>query len=277
MDFIFIRKLVAAFRSLRFVLHLIYGALLAIPFPVFSQESQQKILRKWSAELLEIFNVQVIPVNAESLSIQGGLVVANHISWLDVFVINSILPTRFVAKSDVRNWPFFGWLCSRAQTLFIERGKARAAARINLELVECLVSGERFSVFPEGTTTNGRAVGHFHSSLLQPAIDAGVVIQPFALRYQNRQGERSEDAAYIDDISFGQSLWSILCSRNLHVQLIATPVLDATEMDRRTLAKVAQQYIEKALEIEPTFIGEDEEHIFIDSSYSLNPCATSNS
>jgi 1-acyl-sn-glycerol-3-phosphate acyltransferase len=154
-----------------------------------------------------------------------------------------VIPMRFVAKSEVRQWPLIGWLCARAQTLFIERGRARDAARINKQIVQLLQNGECLAVFPEGTTTDGTQVGSFHASLLQPAVDAGAEVHPVAIRYQDAQGAHSTAAAYIDDLSFAASLWNILNCRNLHVRLLATPSLDAAGSDRRTLTRTAWQQI----------------------------------
>lgn len=273
MTFSLIRKAVACFRLIRFVLHLIYGLLLAVPFPALGAKTQLRILRLWSTQLLEIMNVKITqapPIH----SIAAGMVVANHISWLDVCVLNTVVPTRFVAKAELKDWPVIGWLCSRAQTLFIERGKARAAARINLEVIKQIKEGFQFSVFPEGTTTDGSYVAAFHASLLQPAIDAGVRVQPLALAYFDADGERSKIAPYIGEMTFVESLWLILCAPNLQVQLSATAELNAAELDRRQLAQATKQQIESALE---RMVATGEANAFIDSSYSLNSCATSNS
>jgi len=243
------RHLIALFRTSRFSLHLAYGLSIAVCFPWFRLSIRQRILQSWSKSLLQIFNIRISISDDDPLhSIRHGLIVTNHISWLDVFVLNAVVPMRFVAKSEVRAWPVIGWLCARAQTLFLERGKARSAARINIQLVELLKRGECLAVFPEGTTTDGAKVAHFHSSLLQPAIDAGAPLHPIAIRYQDKYGQRSDVAAYIDDISFGGSLWSILCAQDLQVRLIASPPLDAMSSDRRTLTHSSNLLIAASLQ-----------------------------
>jgi 1-acyl-sn-glycerol-3-phosphate acyltransferase len=243
-------RTVALLRALRLALHIVYGLALAAIYPRFGSNMRRRILQGWSAGLLDIFNVR-IDVEGDSLlhALQHGLIVTNHISWLDVFVLNAVVPMRFVAKSEVRRWPVIGWLCARAQTLFLERGKARAAARINVHMVELLRQGECLAVFPEGTTTDGALVAHFHSSLLQPAVDAGAKVHPIAIRYQDESGARSTAAAYIDDLSFGASMWNILCTQELRVRLITTISLDACAMDRRSLARSAHECIGTALNL----------------------------
>lgn len=244
-----LRKFIASFRAARLALHIGYGLTLAIAYPWFARDVRRRILQNWSAGLLAIFNVRVDIAEDDDLhGLRHGLIVTNHISWLDVFVLNAVVPMRFVAKSEVRRWPVIGWLCVRAQTLFLERGKARDAARMNVQLVALLQSGECLAVFPEGTTTDGSHVAHFHSSLLQPAIDAGAQVFPVAIRYQDESGARSNAAAYIDDISFGASMWRILSTPQLHVQLIATPPLDACTLDRRALTHAAHDRIAAALD-----------------------------
>jgi 1-acyl-sn-glycerol-3-phosphate acyltransferase len=242
-----IRRLIALFRAARLALHIGYGLTLAIAYPWFSLGVRRRILQNWSTGLLDIFNVR-IHAGDPLRSLKHGLIVTNHISWLDVFVLNAVVPMRFVAKSEVRRWPVIGWLCARAQTLFIERGSARSAARINVQLVDLLQRGECLAVFPEGTTTDGKQVAHFHSSLLQPAIDAGSLVHPIAIRYQDRHGAYSDAATYIGETSFGASMWNILSTAELHVCLAATTPLDASGMDRRNLTRTAHEHIGVALE-----------------------------
>jgi 1-acyl-sn-glycerol-3-phosphate acyltransferase len=244
---ILIRHLVAVYRAARLALHLAHGLGLAIIYPWLTQTLRRFILQCWSKSLLRIFNVHIETDGQELHGLRGGLIITNHISWLDVFVLNAVVPMRFVAKSEVRRWPVIGWLCARAQTLFIERGNARSASRMNVQLVALLQRGECLAIFPEGTTTDGRQVAHFHSSLLQPAIDAGAQVHPVAIRYQDDDGTLSTAAAYIDDMSFGASMWNILSTPQLHVRLIATAPLAAQAMDRRGLTHAARERIGSAL------------------------------
>ena len=238
----------ACLRSIRFALHLGYGVLLAAILPALNCGQQRCIVRGWSAALLDILHVRISTSGTVALhEITGGLIVANHISWLDVIVMNSVLPLRFVAKSEVRGWPVIGWLCAQAQTLFIARHKRSDTARTNGKMIELLQQGNCLALFPEGTTTDGSQVKHFHASLLQPAIDAQTTIYPVAIRYHDRNGKPNTDAAYIDEMTFIESLWKILCSRDLHVHLNATTALDTQSAHRRTLAQEAHRQISYAI------------------------------
>jgi 1-acyl-sn-glycerol-3-phosphate acyltransferase len=243
-------RLVASFRALRVVIHIGYGLLLALFYPRFGQSARRRILQRWSAGLLDILNVSLNIRTEDYLSVRPpGLIVANHISWLDVIALNAVMPMRFVAKSEVRSWLVIGWLAARVQTLFIARGKARAAARMNSRLVDLLQGGESLAIFPEGTSTDGRQVGRFHASLLQSAVDAGVPVHPVAICYQDERGAHSTAPAYIDEMSFAASLWSVLCTDNLHVSLLATPSL--ASHDRRVLAESAHAQISVAVAAMP--------------------------
>lgn len=238
----------ASFRAIRLIVHLVYGALLALPLPALNRKLQRRVLKHWCGCLLDILHVRVSangPINLSELS--HGLLVANHISWLDVIALNAISPTRFVAKSEVRHWPLIGWLCAQAQTIFIQRSKRSDTARTNLCMAESLQQGNCMAIFPEGTTTDGTQVHHFHSSLLQPAIDAGVPIYPLALRYLDQHGKPNHDADYIGNMTFVESLWKILSSHHLHAHVITTPPLDTRTTSRRTLATAAHHHICAAL------------------------------
>ncbi|MEI7456325.1 MAG: lysophospholipid acyltransferase family protein [Nitrosomonadales bacterium] len=240
--------MITIFRASRMAVHLCYGLLIALIFPKFNAITRRCILRRWSADLLHILNIRIEITATDAIDkLAPGLIVSNHISWLDVFVLNSVIPTRFVAKSEVKSWPVIGWLCTRSQTLFIERGRARDAARLNTHIFDLLQSGESLAVFPEGTSTDGRHVADFHASLLQPAIDAAANVYPLALRYQDAQGAHSLAPAYIGEITFATSLWNILMCRNLHAHLTVTSTLCASDFERRALTSKARQQICAAL------------------------------
>lgn len=239
----------AMFRGGLLALHLACGMLLAIPYPHLTQRRQRRILRSWSRRLLSIANVGIRvegtqPARGES----ACLIVANHISWLDIFVLNAIQPTRFIAKAEVRDWPLIGWLCRRVGTIFIERAMRHDAAAVNRRVAALLEQGICVSLFPEGTSTDGRQVGHFHSALIQPAIDAHVRLCPIAFRYQDEDGKHSDAPAYIGDMTLFGSIWGILRSPRFDALLVFTPALATAGENRRVLARAAQQAIAQALE-----------------------------
>lgn len=172
----------------------------------------------------------------KTASVPSGMLVANHISWLDIFVINAFAPAAFVSKDDVRNWPLIGWLCTRTETIFLERGSRAAAQRARETMVAQLQAGAHVTVFPEGTTSAGDRVLPFHAALFQGAIDARMPVLPLALRYLDADGQPSRAPAYDGDITLMQCLLAIVRAGGLVAEIRILSPLDSTLADRRHLA-----------------------------------------
>jgi 1-acyl-sn-glycerol-3-phosphate acyltransferase len=239
-----------AFRLLRVVLHLFEGlATCALVFPLIGPVRQETLIRRWSQRLLALCRVRVEVahlVGAETPA--RALIVANHISWLDIFVINTMQPCRFVAKSDIRDWPLIGWLCARSGTIFISRGKLRDVRRIYQGVVAGLRSGERVAFFPEGTTAAQGQILPFHANLFEAAIEAEVPVQPYALRYVDAQGALHPAADFIGEMTFVQSMMAILRGGPITAHIAVLPVIPlAGTPHRRELADAAHQAIRTAL------------------------------
>ncbi|MEO8332523.1 MAG: lysophospholipid acyltransferase family protein [Gallionella sp.] len=240
--------LISVFRGCRLALHLLYGMLLAMSYPHLNQKGQRRILKVWSRQLLIILNIGIQIEGHQPARGEGGcLMVANHVSWLDIFVLNAIHPSRFIAKSEVGNWPVIGWLSRRSGTIFIERAMRQNASLINQRVSLLLGQGACIAFFPEGTTTDGQQVGHFHSALIQPAIDAKARLCPVALRYQDEHGELSNSAAFTGDTTLVRSIWRILRCNHHNALIAFTPALMTSNENRRVLARAAQQAIAQEL------------------------------
>lgn len=175
------------------------------------------------------------------------MLIANHISWLDIFAILSVAPCVFVAKSEIRAWPLIGRLVTMVGTLYIERGRKSHARRTNESIVAALRAGTIIAFCPEGTTTDGARLLHFHRALFQPAIDAEATLQPVALRYLDAQGTFTRAAAYVDDMSLVASIWSIASEPRMSVELRFTDAVVATGADRRALAEQTHTLVSVAL------------------------------
>lgn len=215
-------------------------------FPWLDRESQKSHVQLWSQQLLRIFRVRV-KMNLTTLG-SGTMVVANHLSWLDIFVINSLSPCRFVAKSDIRSWPLLGWLAERAGTIYITRGSKADVKRIYQYLIDEIKAGERIAFFPEGTTSLQGQVLPFHANLFEAAIHAQVAIQPIALRYLNERGELNNAIDFVGDMSFAASMTQILLSGEVIVELQALTPISSTDQHRRDLAVAAQLAVVHALQ-----------------------------
>jgi len=216
-------------------------------FPFLAPSSRRAVTRRWCARLLRILNVETRLRGRLPGDDPNVLIVANHISWLDIFVINAVQPSRFVAKADLARWPLLGRLIAGVGTLFIERGRGRDAHRISGHVRAALAAGDVIAIFPEGKTGDGRALLPFHGSLLQPAIDARGHVQPMAIRYCGSDGARCDSPGYAGDTKFLTSLWRVLGEHRMVVLLDVARPLPAEGRHRRHLAREAEDAIRQVL------------------------------
>lgn len=237
------------FRVLRLVAHLFLGmAICAFLFPWIGPARREGHIRRWSRQVLGICGIRLVlrPL-ADTPAPPRALIVANHISWLDIFVVNSMQPCRFVAKSDIRSWPFIGWLCAKTGTIFISRGKASDVRRIFKGLVESIEAGDRVAFFPEGTTAAQGKLLPFHANLFEAALDAKVPVQPYALRYLDAQGNYHSAADFIGETTIVESILSILKARSMTAELTQLPAIPTEGAHRRTLAAAARKVVADGL------------------------------
>lgn len=174
----------------------------------------------------------------------GTLVVANHISWLDVHVIAARWPVVFLAMSEVRRWPVIGWLAARSGTLFIQRGAGAAAAE--REIGKALRSGCNVVLFPEARTGDGIRVRRFHGRLFQAALGQGRPIRPLAIRYMDRTG-RADPRPSFAGTGLLQSLLRVLRGGPLHAEgTLFAPL--PSGLSRREAAAVAERQVRAVVE-----------------------------
>ena len=218
------------------------GAVIALTLFRLCGDRRRLLLRQtWSAALLDALGVEV---EADlTHAVPGALLVANHVSWIDIFVINAVMPSAFVSKEEVRRWPIIGWLAARNDTVFLRRGSRGHARIINEQVAGLLGQGKHVAVFPEGTTTDGRSLLHFHAALLQPALAAGRPVLPAAISYWELDGQRSLAPRYDGDISLGECTRAILGRKRLIARLVTTPLRGLNGEDRRVVAAEAREAI----------------------------------
>ena len=243
-----LRAPVALWRLMRLALHLLRGLLiLKFQFPVLDAAGRRARLQWWSARMLKLLGVRLQPQGQGRPG--AKLIVANHVSWLDIAAIHAVLPeARFVSKAAVRHWPLVGTLTEGVGTLFIERASKRDALRVVHQTADALRAGDSVAVFPEGTTGPGYPLLPFHANLLQAAIATGTPLQPVTLRW-HQPGERFSSAArFIGDMTLAQSLWAVLCARGLAVEVQVLTALDCQHADRRQLAEHVQGLIDARLQ-----------------------------
>ena len=201
-------------------------------------------IRRWSRRLLHLMSVE-IRING-ALAHPNVMVVANHVSWLDIFALHAVGPVRFIAKSEIARWPLIGRLVRGVGTLFIERARRHDTHRVNREVAAALAEGDIVAVFPEGTVTDGTKLLPFKGSLLQPIIESGGCVQPIAIRYRTRTGDLSRAPTY-DDVTFLHSFWRICGEHAIVADIVATPALPAAGRHRRALAADAEAVIRAVL------------------------------
>jgi len=234
-----------ASRIARVTLHFAVGlGTVLFVFPKLDARAKRLRIRRWSRRLLHLMRVEIRIAGA--LAHPNVIVVANHVSWLDIFALHAVGPVRFIAKSEIARWPLIGRLVRGVGTLFVERGRRRDTHRVNREVAAALADGDIVAVFPEGTVTNGSEVLPFKASLLQPIVDAQGAVQPVAIRYRTPAGERSFVPVY-DDVSFLHSLWRVCGARALVVDMVAMAPLPAAGRHRRAVAAAAEAAIRAAV------------------------------
>ncbi|TDN67227.1 lysophospholipid acyltransferase family protein [Paraburkholderia sp. BL10I2N1] len=236
-----------AFRKARLVAHLLHGMwTVATRFPRASADERLKLSRAWSLKMLRLCGMRLVVHNDDVRLDAGVLVVSNHISWIDIYVINAWRPTPFVSKAEIRNWPVVGWLAEQLGTVFIHREKRSDAKRIMHELADRLNAGELMCVFPEGTTSNGLSLLPFHANLFQAPVSASRPVQPICIMYEDADGRQSTTPAYIDDLTLGDSLDAMLRGGALTAHVYVGAPL-APGADRRLLAAEAEGVVRAAL------------------------------
>ena len=238
-------RLQASWKGVRTLTHIVTGLLtVLLVFPRLSAAQKEERIKAWALVLLARLAIKLIVVGKPP---ESGplLLVANHISWLDIVVIHAARHCRFVSKADVRHWPLIGTLASGAGTLFIERDSRRDAMRVVHHMAERLGAGDLLAIFPEGTTSNGVDLLPFHANLFQAAIAADVPVLPVALQFVDAaSGARSLAPCYIDDDTLLGSIWRTLCTPGIAaVVSFGVPQL-AQGRDRRIWAADVREAVD---------------------------------
>lgn len=232
-------------RLLRLAEHLLGGILLTLLIGRSARlrKRQTAIVSWWHRRLCRVLGIRIV-LRGEP-PVRGELLVANHVSWLDIPVLGALCPTAFVAKAEVRRWPLVGWLAERAGTCFIARGAGRTA-RVCQAMAGQLRKEHLLAVFPEGTTTDGRRLLRFHPRLMAPAIAVGRPLRPAAIRYRDEQG-LDPVAPFIGEETFIHHLWRVLRHPGIRVDVTFCAPLAPPHPARRELADQARAAILAAL------------------------------
>lgn len=208
-------------------------------------ETRNRILSHIGTEALKILNVRLHIPTPPTIPQSGNLVVANHISWMDIFAISALCPSSFIAKKEMQSWPLLGKIATHAGSVFIDRKSRKDIGPINAAIVSSLHSGQNVCFFPEATTSPGTGLLPFKAALFESAIQAQTPIQPITLRYYDDTGIRSTTPAFAN-INLIKSIWRTLSMKEiLIVADFAQPIVPAelTNQDRFSLKNLAEKRI----------------------------------
>lgn len=218
--------------------------LLRTVYPRLAHERRRRLLGWWSAKLLRILNVSMrVEGPAPGVHERGAMIAANHVSWLDVFLISSVRPTCFIAKDDVLEWGMIGWIAEAAGTLFIRKGQWRHTARVSEIVAAALADGQCVGLFPEGVTTEGDMLLKFHSSLFQPAVANDAHVHPAAIRYERGDGSLCREISFRGERTFRESLRLIIDEPAVVARISFAAPVETAGAHRRQVAAATRDRV----------------------------------
>ena len=239
------RRLRLIFRLFGVAAVLLWGCLqVALFFGREDKAKRQWRIQRWSRQCMKVFGTKLTVHGAERFFAEGGqFMVGNHISWLDIFLINSVQAVRFVAKQEVRDWPVIGWLVARVDTVFIKRGNRQSSQQVMDVLLQILAEKDYAVVFPEGTSTDGRGIKPFKSGLFDTSIIGQYPVWPVLVYYPNEDGSPNTDMAYCGEISLWESFCRILPQKRSEGVLYFLDPISPEGKTRQELCAAAQAQI----------------------------------
>ncbi|MCB1582896.1 MAG: 1-acyl-sn-glycerol-3-phosphate acyltransferase [Xanthomonadales bacterium] len=240
----FTLRLSAFILALVFVLpFVILGILLAKLFS--NQRSNEFFLVYWSRLLCFICGLKVYIHGPKPES--PVFLVANHVSWLDIPIIHSLMLAGFVAKSEIKYWPIVGWITMAGDTLFLKRGNAESRKGVLNQIKKRLLNGRSVAVFPEGTVTDGSHLRTFHRQLIHAAIETRTPVLPVAIKFLNVDGTRNDQVGFLNNEMFITHVWRILTLPNSTVEIHCGDLVTDYDAGARAVTLQARAFIEQEL------------------------------
>lgn len=225
---------------------LVLGVGLAGLLPVLPVRERDAAVRGWARGTLRALGIRLVVRGRPPR--RRALLVANHVSWLDVLAVLAVAPARLLAKREVRAWPLVGRLAAAAGTIFVDRARPRELPATVGRVAAALRAGRRVAVFPEGTTWCGEAAGcrpgrGFRPAMFQAAVDAGVPVVPLRIGYA-ATGAATTAPAFLGDETLWDSVRRVLAARDLTLSVtVAAALHPAVDADRRLLARAAESVV----------------------------------
>lgn len=237
------------FRIFCVVVHTFVGiGITALLLPFVSKATRLSLTRWWCKRLLNCFNIKVVTHGKlPDANTTNAMFIANHISWVDIHSINSIIPLRFIAKVEIESWPVFGYLVSKSGTLFINRNIRKDATRIIEMTTNSLADGDNVCFFPEGTTTDGTHILPFKSSIVQAAINTQAKIYPVAIFYPTANGSANLEMAYEGETTMIESMLKVFNLKKPVVELHFLTPIDCHGQTRQSVTRLAFEAINAKL------------------------------
>lgn len=211
-------------------------------FPLIPKKHHPKIIKYWAHITLWCvgakFDIETLDDESAAFILPNSMVIANHVSWLDIPVLYALYAVSFVAKAEIKAWPILGMMATRVGTIFINRSQKRNLGYINHSISDHLINGKMVVVFPEGTTTDGATVIPFKSSLFESAIASGAKIIPITIKYYKKNGDFADSVSYSGNLNLWQSVTNSLKLNGIQVKVIKlSPVTPSEFTNRNQLSK----------------------------------------
>lgn len=231
-------------KLLRFMAEFIRGGLvLWLHFPQLHRDDKLEQIQRWARRVLLILDIEV-QCDGSSSTTCAGLVVANHLSWLDILVIQSLMPGVFVAKAEVQRWPLVGSMAQACETIFVERSSPRSTRAMVEGTMKAFEQGYSVVAFPEGTSSDGSDLAVFHSNIFESAIKAQTHVQPVTLRYvHGATGLPTDAALFIGNMTLVSSLRQVMARTTIRTHVHIGERLYSQGQTRKSLAHQAHQSI----------------------------------
>jgi len=183
-----------------------------------------------------------IEIRAEGAFPTHGLLVANHLSYLDILVFSALSPCVFVSKKEVRAWPLFGLMAAMAGTVFVDRARSSDTHRANSEMVDALSDGSVVVLFPEGTSSDGSTILPFRPALFEAAVRAGTDVSAACISYEVEEGSASNDVCYWGTMTFFPHLLRLLSKKKIRARVRFSADIKKFE-DRKLAAQTTRETV----------------------------------
>ncbi len=219
------------------------------------KKEQGRMIKEYNRKILAMAGVKTaytgnLPESVKEYGLTqeapGEIIVSNHISWVDIFSLDSAVASRFVAKAEIANWPIFGKIAQAIGTLFINRSSKRAILQINDDIQASLQRKEVVALFAEGTTTYGNSLLPLRSNFLAPAVKTGAVVQPMVLVYTS-EGVPTTRVAFAGDTTLMGSLWNVVTTKDVVVTAHFLEPIETKGLDRHAVGKLCEERMRNKL------------------------------